>query len=178
LIGARVPEDWPPESLRDTLPLFVHWHEAHPDWTGWVGWYVIHLEEAAPVLCGSVGFKGPPDADGLVEIGFSLLPTHQHHGFATEMVERLVQWACAQPGVRCAEAETSVDNLASVRVLERTGFQPIATEGGPGTVRYRFLQDRAAKKTADDDEGRRRKPTSIRCAVRVQGMVGDRRAGR
>jgi ribosomal-protein-alanine N-acetyltransferase len=142
LIGARVPKDWPPESLRDALPLFAQWHAAHPDWTGWLGWYAIRLDEAAPVLFGSVGFKGPPDANGMAEIGSSVLPAHQRHGFATEMVEALVQWACAQPGVRCVEAETIVDNHLSVRVLERTGFHPIRTEGQPGSGRYRFLPTR------------------------------------
>ena len=139
LVGARVPEDWPPESLRDALPLFAQWHAVHPDWTGWLGWYAIRVVETAPVLCGSGGFKGPPDTSGMVEIGYSVLPAHQRHGFATEMVETLVQWACAQPGVLCVEAETTVDNHASVRVLERTGFHLIGTEGGPGSVRYRFL---------------------------------------
>jgi RimJ/RimL family protein N-acetyltransferase len=139
LIGARVPQNWPPESLRDALPLFVQWHEAHPDRASWLGWYAIRLGEDPPVLCGSIGFKGPPDANGMVEIGYSVLPAHERRGLATEMVETLVQWACAQPGVRCVEAETTFDNHLSVRVLERTGFHLIGTEGGPGSVRYRFL---------------------------------------
>ena len=142
LIGANVPADWPPETLRDALPLFLQQHEAHPEWTGWLGWYVIRLDRAAPVLCGSVGFKGPPDAEGAVEIGYSVLPAHQHLGFATEMVETLVRWACAQPGVRCVEAETTVDHPRSVRVLERTGFHRIGTGNEPGAVRYRFLPTR------------------------------------
>jgi ribosomal-protein-alanine N-acetyltransferase len=138
LIGAQVPGDWPPETLRDTLPLFIKCYEEHPDWTGWLSWYPIRLDEAAPVLCGSVGFKGPPDFRGMIEIGYSVLPAHQRRGFATEMVEKIVQWACAQAGVLCVEAKTTIDNWASVRVLEHTGFLLVKTEGETGSVRYRF----------------------------------------
>lgn len=150
IIGARVPSDWPPETLRDAQPMFLAWHEAHPDWTGWLGWYAIRVDEEEPVLCGSVGFKGPPDASGMVEIGYSVLPEHRHVGLATEMVAKLVEWACRHPSLRCIEAETTVENRASIRVLERTGFQPVSSDHTTGTVRYRFL-------------GARGRPT-IRCS--------------
>ena len=139
LIGACVPREWPPETLIDALPLFLKWHKENPDWAGWLAWYAIRLDATAPMLCGSVGFKGPPDEDGMVEIGYSMLPAHQRRGFATEMVETLVQWALAQPGVRCVEAETTVDNIASVRILERTGFHLIDADSETGSLRYRSL---------------------------------------
>jgi [ribosomal protein S5]-alanine N-acetyltransferase len=138
LIGAHIPRDWPPATLVDALPLFLKWHDENPDWTGWLAWYAIRLDAAAPILCGSAGFKGPPDEDGMVEIGYSVLPAHQRCGFATEMVKTLLLWAFAQPGVRCVEAETTVDNIASVRVLERTGFRLIETGDNIGSFRYRI----------------------------------------
>jgi [ribosomal protein S5]-alanine N-acetyltransferase len=137
LLCASIPLDWPPETLSDALPLFLKWHEENPDWVGWLAWYAIRLDAAAPVLCGSAGFKGPPDEDGMVEIGYSMMPAHQRCGFAKEMVETLVQWAFAQPGVRCVEAETTVDNIGSVRVLERTGFCLIDNDYATGSLRYR-----------------------------------------
>jgi ribosomal-protein-alanine N-acetyltransferase len=139
LVGAHLPPDWPPEILRDALPQFLKWHEEHPDWTGWLAWYAIRLDQAAPVLCGSAGFKGPPGARGMVEIGYSVLPAHQRQGFATEMVARLVAWACSHAGVRCVEAETTTDNWASMRVLERTGFRLVKADDETGSLRYRFL---------------------------------------
>ena len=139
LIDARVPEDWPPQSMRDALPQFADWCQLHPDWIGWLSWYAVRLDGTPPVLCGSVGFRGPPDATGMIEIGYSVLPAHQQHGLATEMVQMLIRWACAQEGVRCVEAETAVDNQASVRVLERAGFQRLVAESAPGSVRYRFV---------------------------------------
>jgi len=139
LLDAEIPADWPPESVRDALPLFLEWHRSHPEWTGWLGWYAIRLDGHAGVLCGSVGFKGPPDTDGMVEIGYSVLPAHQGAGIATEMVEALVRWACRQGGVRHIEAETAVDNPASVRVLERTGFASVRADTATGAMRFRFV---------------------------------------
>jgi len=142
LLDAEIPVDWPPESVRDALPLFLARHRSHPEWTGWLGWYAIRLDLHADVLCGSVGFKGPPDADGMVEIGYSVLPAHQGAGVATEMVETLVRWACRDGGVLCVEAETTTDNPASVRVLERTGFVAARTDTARGALRFRFVASR------------------------------------
>ena len=43
-----------------------------------------------PTLVGAGGYFGPPDADGTVEIGYSVLPEWQRHGYATQMTEALV----------------------------------------------------------------------------------------
>lgn len=138
ILGAAVPADWPPETLRDALPQFLRWHEQHPDWVGWLTWYAVRLDVPVPLVCGSVGFKGRPDAKGAVEIGYSVLPAHQGLGLATEMVEALLRWAWAQGGVRWVEAETTRDNRASIRVLEHAGFMLVAADDTTGAVRYRL----------------------------------------
>lgn len=138
VLGAAVPADWPPEMLRDALPQFLQWHEEHPDWVGWLAWYAVRVDAAPPVVCGSVGFKGAPDADGVVEIGYSVLPAHQGRGLATEMVETLLRWAWARGCVRHVVAETTRNNLASIRVLEHTGFTLVAVDHKTGAVRYRL----------------------------------------
>jgi [ribosomal protein S5]-alanine N-acetyltransferase len=137
LLGAVVPESWPPEMLRDVRPLFARVHEDHPNWTGWLDWYAIRCDTPTPVLCGSLGFKGPPDALGTVEIGYSILPEHQRRGLGTEMVEMLARWACAQPAVRFIEAETALENRGSIRVLERNQFTLWASVLPRSAVRYR-----------------------------------------
>ena len=80
--------EWPPETLREALPTFLELHETHRDWTGWLGWYAVRVDQGEPLLCGSVGFKGPPDTAGTVELGYSVLPSQQGAGIATEMVAR------------------------------------------------------------------------------------------
>jgi ribosomal-protein-alanine N-acetyltransferase len=137
LLGAVVPEAWPPESSADALPLFLGWLEAAPDKTGWFGWYALcrDISASGQVLVGGGGFLGPPQ-DGVVQMGYSVLPEFQRRGYATEMVRGLATWAFVQPGVSVIAAETEWANPASVRVLERTGFLTAGAATDPGGTRF------------------------------------------
>jgi RimJ/RimL family protein N-acetyltransferase len=57
------------------------------------------------------------------EIGYTFHPRFWGRGYATEAVEALVDDLMDQRGVRRITAITDPDNLASVRVLERLGFE-------------------------------------------------------
>jgi len=136
LLGASVPDTWPPENLRDVLGYFYALYREHPEWEGWLGWYAVRVDTDRPTLCGSVGFKGPPDEGGTAEIGYSVLPEFQGQGLATEMVAGIIRWAKRQPRLKRIEAETSIDNEASCRVLEKNGFVRVGAGSEPDTVRF------------------------------------------
>jgi ribosomal-protein-alanine N-acetyltransferase len=136
LLGALVPETWPPGNLRDVLGYFGALYEEHPEWEGWLTWYAVRIDSGRPILCGSVGFRGPPDEQGMVEIGYSVLPEFEGQGLATEMVAGLVLWAKQQPRAKHIEAETNVDNEASVRVLEKNSFICAGAGLEPNTIRF------------------------------------------
>jgi ribosomal-protein-alanine N-acetyltransferase len=141
LLGALVPGTWPPDNLRDVLGYFYGLYEEHPKWEGWLTWYAIRIGNDHPVLCGSIGFKGPPDKQGMVEIGFSVLSDFQGQGLATEMVAGIVQWAKQQPQVKRVEAETNIDNKAAIRVLEKNSFMCIGAGLEPNTIRFFHRSD-------------------------------------
>jgi RimJ/RimL family protein N-acetyltransferase len=122
LLGALVPDAWPPATLGDVQTLFYGLYKEHPEWEGWLGWYAVRVDTDCPTLCGSAGFKEPPDQRGTVEIGYSVLPEFQGQGLATEMVAGIIRWAKRQPRLEQIEAETEADNRASARVLEKNGF--------------------------------------------------------
>jgi ribosomal-protein-alanine N-acetyltransferase len=136
LLGALVPQTWPPDNLRDVLGHFYALCEEHPEWEGWLAWYAVRIDNDYPILCGSVGFKGPPDKRGMVEIGYSVLPEFEGQGLATEMVAGMVQWAKQQPQVRQIEAGTNIDNKASMRVLEKNSFICAGAGLEPNTIRF------------------------------------------
>ena len=123
LLQAEVPENWPPESSADALPVFLHWLEAKPDCIGWFGWYALIAGKTSKkrVLAGSGGFLGPPE-NGEVGMGYSVLPQFQGLGLATQIVSGLIGWAREQRSVIRILAETEWENPASVRVLEKNGF--------------------------------------------------------
>ena len=120
LLGVRVPDDWPAEDLRDFLPIYGQIVDEQAARQGWGIWLMLGAVER--VLVGDIGFKGPPDALRTAEIGYSVLPAFQGHGYASEAARALVAWGFAQPGIRRIVANCRADNAASIRVLEKAGL--------------------------------------------------------
>ena len=141
-LGARIPENWPPESAADALPYFLELLESNPNWAGWLGWYAVATLDDVPTLVGSGGFFGPPDGAGEIETGYSILPQFQLQGIATEMVGGLIGWATAHDDVRRVVARTTEDNAGSRRVLETLGFADDGPGDEPGGLRYVRTQAR------------------------------------
>jgi RimJ/RimL family protein N-acetyltransferase len=89
----------------------------------WVlGFSVVHADTGAVI--GACGFKGPPDAEGMVEIAYGFAPAHQNKGYATEAAKALVQFARADALVRVVRAHTLEEANASARVLVKCQFAP------------------------------------------------------
>jgi [ribosomal protein S5]-alanine N-acetyltransferase len=76
---------------------------------------------------GSVALAGKPDAAGAVLIGYAMYPGWEGHGYATEAVRAVIEWAFAQPGVRVLRALAPVWNTPAVHVAEKVGMRPIAS---------------------------------------------------
>jgi RimJ/RimL family protein N-acetyltransferase len=72
---------------------------------------------------GTIGFHGPPDPQGQVTIGYGLVPHSWGNGYATEAVLAIIDVCRAHPDVRALAADTTHDNVASQRVLVKTGFR-------------------------------------------------------
>lgn len=92
------------------------------------------VDRESGLAVGDVGFHSAPGADGAVEIGYGLIEPVRGRGLATEAVEALLAWTFEQPGVTTVLAETDEDHRPSRRVLEKTGFAFLGTDGG--TRRY------------------------------------------
>ena len=87
----------------------------------WVhGFAIVQREER--LVVGSVGFKGPPDEDGMVEIAYSIVPAFQGRGYATEAAQTCAAFAFDDGRVRLVRAHTLPTPNASTRVLDKCGF--------------------------------------------------------
>ena len=137
LLGARVPDAWPPEMLGAALDFFLEQIEAAPEQAHWIAWYgLLDGEDGGPpTLVASLGFFGPP-SEGAVETSYSVLPDFQWRGYGSEAVEALTDWALAQPGVERITANVAEGNTASVRLLRRLGFAELGASCEPGHVRF------------------------------------------
>lgn len=139
LLGAAVPATWPPgEYDRSAMAYFRDRLAENPDAVGWYGWYAVErrAEPHGPALVGAGGYVGPPGADGVAEIGYSVVPECRGLGFATELARALVWRALSMKQVVRVIAHTTATNVGSVRVLERCGFSLVGPGREPGTVQY------------------------------------------
>ncbi|MBX3143986.1 MAG: GNAT family N-acetyltransferase [Trueperaceae bacterium] len=120
VVSVRFPPDWPGESL-DLFPAWLERRRADdvvPEpWTG----TIIDLESLTAV--GQMGCKALPDERGKVELVYGTNAGVRDRGYATEAGGAFVNWLLEQPGVQSVVAECLVTNAASVRVIEKLGFE-------------------------------------------------------
>lgn len=81
----------------------------------------MRLKDETGIIAGDFCFKGLGD-DGVIEIGYGLKEEYWHHGYMTEAVKAITEWALSQECVMQVEAETDAENIASQKVLLRSGF--------------------------------------------------------
>jgi RimJ/RimL family protein N-acetyltransferase len=129
-LGATLPADWPQGDLLDVLPLQARSDGRAADFGVWVV-----IERETQTIVGDAGFKGLP-ADGVVEIGYSVIPDRRRRGYASEAAAALVDWARSQEEVETVVAGCDRENVASIRTLERLGFARTGIDGDE--IRWRL----------------------------------------
>jgi RimJ/RimL family protein N-acetyltransferase len=82
-----------------------------------------------------------------VEIGYSVVPEAQRHGYCTEAVRALIARAFAHASIDRVAAETLPNLWPSIRVMEkcRMRFVGYGTDEGMRTVRYEVSRDQFLK---------------------------------
>jgi RimJ/RimL family protein N-acetyltransferase len=92
LLDASLPRDWPPE--HHDVETLTFWGEqlSRSGAAGWWLHYILLRNAGARTLVGTVSYKGPP-VDGIVEIGYSVVPSWQRRGLATEASSALIEAA-------------------------------------------------------------------------------------
>lgn len=127
LTGARFARPLvPPPLMADALPFMLE--RVRADAAGarwWAPWLLRRREDGAAI--GMAGFAGPPDANGVVVLGYCVYPAYEGNGYAGEAARGLVAWALAQPGVSRVRATVPPGHGASRRVAERAGMHVVGT---------------------------------------------------
>ena len=90
-----------------------------------VAWMIVEDDE----VVGMTSFTRQR-ADGGYDIGYGVAPAHEGRGIMTRALAELVRIAPLH-GHHGLTAETSVDNPASQRVLEKNGFAATGTRHDP-----------------------------------------------
>jgi ribosomal-protein-alanine N-acetyltransferase len=80
------------------------------------------------VVVGHAGYHGPPDENGMVEVGYSVDPAHRRRGYARAMLRELLRRAAEEPDVRTVRASISPDNVASLATINGFGFVKVGEQ--------------------------------------------------
>lgn len=87
-----------------------------------VWWAYLFVANQDHTLVGSGGYKGPPDEQGMVEIGYQIYEPYRGRGFATEAAQGLIDRAFEDSTVKVVQAHTLAEENASVRLLTKCGM--------------------------------------------------------
>lgn len=104
-----------PELLKDSSlwRIFADRLAADPRHTDWS----VNAVLLDGVSVGHAGFHRAPDADGLVEIGYTVFAAHRRRGIAGQVVGVLLDRARESAEVTTVRACIAPDNIASLRVI-------------------------------------------------------------
>jgi RimJ/RimL family protein N-acetyltransferase len=119
--GLQVIEGYLP--FTEALPFMLEMMTASKVWYPWLPYLLVFdLDQA---LVGLGGFKGVPDVEQAVEIGYSIAPRYQGKGLATSAVCQFIQIAFASGLVERVRAHTLAESNASTRVLQKCGMKKV-----------------------------------------------------
>ena len=122
IVGAGLSDKWPNRALVErAFSASLDRVREDPDGRLW-GDRIIIMRDPEPRLVGSVIFHGRPDHQGQCEVGYGVEDSFQGNGLATEATRACVDWALGEGGAKTCVATTPPWHLASIRVLEKSGF--------------------------------------------------------
>lgn len=127
LLDVSVPDSWP--TFPESMPHGYEMLKSDPSSLNWGFYLFIHVRDR--VLIGEGGFKGKPDNEGMVEIGYALVPEYRRRGFATEAARGLTRYAFSHPEVKIVQAHTHKDGNESIGVLRKLGMKLVGTAQDP-----------------------------------------------
>jgi RimJ/RimL family protein N-acetyltransferase len=118
--GQVFPREWSEERIRESESLFER---------RGVGLWLAH-ERRTGTLVGFCGFLELASIHPAPQLVYALFERFTGAGYATEMARAAIAWARRKPGFDRIVASVDEANVASIRVLEKLGFQRRTPSGG------------------------------------------------
>lgn len=119
-LNVQVPPVFDPEFGMDPYRYSYDRVSNKPDEGRW--WLYLFIHPSDRALAGMGGYKGPPDEQGMVEIGYQIYEPYRNRGLATESTNGLINRAFEHPEVNLVQAHTLAEENVSVRVLKKCGM--------------------------------------------------------
>jgi ribosomal-protein-alanine N-acetyltransferase len=126
MIGYRIPAHWP-HGVESTLRFRIAIARARPEALPLLLRAIVARVDPG-LMVGRIGFHGPRDDDGVLEIGYEVFPQFRRLGYAREAVLGMLRWAQRDPGVVRFRASVSPENVPSRRLVTGLGFIEVASK--------------------------------------------------
>lgn len=108
---------------------------------GLAGWKVTEKSSGKPI--GNCGFYQRDFLD-YPDLGFAFLPQYIRKGFGYEAASHCLRFGQEQLGLKRCAAFTTTENVASIALLEKLGFQKSGFTNWPGDDAQMLLFDWSA----------------------------------
>ena len=114
--------------LADDLVDFLRYRlaqvEANPSIRMWLGRLMVLTAAAGERhVIGTLGFHGPPDEQGRLEVGYRVEAPYRRRGYAREAVRAMFDWAASAHGIHRFVASVSPTNEPSLQLIAGFGFE-------------------------------------------------------
>ncbi len=124
--GVNFNGKWPLKDTLDILNFIKDGMNKNDEIDGFDVWMIVKRENMTVI--GDAGFKGAPNENGEIEIGFGLIEEEQNRGYGYETASALINWALQQNGVSVIKADCLIDNSASINLLKKCGMREIGRD--------------------------------------------------
>ncbi len=99
---------------------------------------ILAIEKSENIIIGSAGFHDQPDENGMIEIGFGIVPDFHNRGFGKELLHGMWQMIVKDSRVKTLRYTVSKDNGPSMHIIENLKFnlmgEQIDEEDGPELI--------------------------------------------
>lgn len=126
-MGIKPCKGWPDLETLDTLPRILNNLDKVAEPSGFESWMII--ETSTNLIIGDIGFKGLPDKNGEIDLGYGIIASERMKGFALEAAAGILKWAFLQKTVKAITANCQVANLGSQKILSLLRFSVVKQEG-------------------------------------------------
>jgi RimJ/RimL family protein N-acetyltransferase len=92
---------------------------------------IIAISKDSNEVIGSAGFHDFPDENGMIEIGFGIVPKMQNQGLGTELLLGMWKMICRRDDVKILRYTVSPDNAPSLHIVRKLGFTEIGLQIDP-----------------------------------------------
>jgi len=113
-------------------------------------WWAVCEPTNPSKLIGAAGFNDLSTRHRRAELGYWLLPSHWGRGAASECVSALLAHAFGVMNLHRVAADVDIDNLRSIALLERLGFQFEGVRRGCELKDGKYLDLRVYSRLATD----------------------------